>query len=143
MDAALYGDDVGFGLVLRDHTGAFVSAFNARLNCGNDPYLAEAMAIREALSWMKRNGYTNFILETDNLNFCLNFNSCNLDLSYVGLLIKQCRSIANDIGNVSIHHVRRSANHVAHVLARATGSMSVLGSWMSVPPACIAHLVDY
>nr|GLL41875.1 uncharacterized protein LOC109159798 [Ipomoea trifida] len=55
VDAALFEDGVGYGLVVRSHTGAFVSAHNARLNCGRDPYLAGAMAVKEALSWMKIN----------------------------------------------------------------------------------------
>nr|GMD61733.1 uncharacterized protein LOC109192125 [Ipomoea batatas] len=128
VDAALFEDGAGYGLVVRSYTGAFVSAHNARLRFVRDPYLAEALAVKEALSWMRAHGYTDFILESDSLNFCSSYNSNLLDLSYVGLLVKQCRCIASDIGNVSVHHVRRSANQVAHVLARATGSSSVLGS---------------
>ncbi|XP_031101786.1 uncharacterized protein LOC116005685 [Ipomoea triloba] len=136
VDAALFEDGVGFGLIVRSHTGAFVSTHNAPLGCGRDPYLAEAMAVKEALSWMKINGYSDFILESDSLNFYSNYNSNLVDLSYVGLLVKQCRCIANDIGNVFVHRVRRSANQVAHVLARATGSSSVLGSWTSTGLYC-------
>jgi len=143
VDAAIFYDGAGFGVVVRDHTGRFVAAHCARLGCGRDPYLAEAMAVREALSWLMANSFSNFILESDSLNFCFSFNYVSLDLSYVGLIVKQCRNIAHGIGNVSVHHVRRSANRVAHALARATGSSSVLGSWMSVPPACIANLVAY
>ncbi|XP_031099742.1 uncharacterized protein LOC116003943 [Ipomoea triloba] len=143
VDAAVFEDSAGFGLVVKDHARVFVSAYNARLGCGRDLYLVEAMVVREALSWLMSNGYTDFILEPDSLNFCSSFNSCLLDLSYVGLLVEQCHCIANDIGNVFVHHVRRSVNRVAHVLAWAIGSSSVLGSWVSVPPTCIAHLVSY
>nr|GMD60280.1 uncharacterized protein LOC109158014 [Ipomoea batatas] len=85
VDAALFEDGVGYGLVVRSHTGAFVSAHNARLDCGRDPYLAGAMAVKEALSWMKINGYSDFILESDSLNFCSSYNSNLVDLSYYTL----------------------------------------------------------
>ncbi|WP_432805503.1 reverse transcriptase-like protein, partial [Escherichia coli] len=82
---------------------------------------------------MKSRNANNVIVEIDILNFCTSFSSGCRDFSYVSLLIKQCRSIASDIENFVIHHVKRSANHVAHVLARATGSPYVLGVWDSCP----------
>ncbi|XP_031124312.1 uncharacterized protein LOC116027022 [Ipomoea triloba] len=83
VDAAVFEDGAGLGAIVRDHAGKFIAAYSARLGCGRDPYLPEAMAVKEALSWL------------------------NLpDFSYVGLIVKQCRCIANDIGNVSVHHVR-------------------------------------
>ncbi|XP_019160107.1 PREDICTED: uncharacterized protein LOC109156727 [Ipomoea nil] len=141
FDAAVFDNDAGVGAIIRDHRGKFVAAFNSRFACARDPLLAESMAAKEALSWLKANDFRNLILESDSLLFCNRFVSSSLDLSYVGLVVKQCRSIANDIRNVSVHHVKRSANHVAHVLARVTGSSPVLGSWFSVPPSCISHLV--
>ncbi|XP_031101846.1 uncharacterized protein LOC116005747 [Ipomoea triloba] len=54
----------------------------------------------------------------------------------------RCRSLANDIGNVLVRHVKRSVNHVAHVLARATVSQSVLGVWEFSPPDCISNFFD-
>nr|GMD68320.1 uncharacterized protein LOC109192125 [Ipomoea batatas] len=85
VDATLFEDGVGYGLVVRSHTGAFVSAHNARLDCGRDPYLAGAMAVKEALSSMKINGYSDFILESDSLNLCSSYNSNLVNLSYYTL----------------------------------------------------------
>ncbi|XP_031101762.1 uncharacterized protein LOC116005658 [Ipomoea triloba] len=138
IDASLLHDNVGFGAVIRDHFGHFVAAFSGLLPCAKDPYLAETMAVKEALTWIKNRGYNNIIVESDCQSFCLNFNSACNDFYYVGLLIKQCRYIASGIGNISVRHVNRSANHVAHVLARATGSSSVLGVWDFAPPDCIS-----
>ncbi|XP_031090962.1 uncharacterized protein LOC115995954 [Ipomoea triloba] len=131
----------GFGAVIRDHLGTFVAAKSDTIGCVRDPLLAEAMAIKEALAWVKELGHNNLIIETDCLNFCLAFHSRTLDFSYVGSIIKQCRIIARDIGNLSVRHVKRSVNHVAHVLAKATGSLSVRGSWVLHPPDCIAALL--
>ncbi|XP_031120339.1 uncharacterized protein LOC116023477 [Ipomoea triloba] len=141
VDASILHGHVGAGAVLRDHAGRFVAAFATRLQCAPDPYLAETMAIKEALSWFKTRGVNHVILETDCLNFCSSFNSSCRDLSYVGILIKQCHTIARDIGDVVVCHVKRSVNQVAHVLARATRSASVLGVWDYVPPDCISNLI--
>ncbi|XP_031108541.1 uncharacterized protein LOC116013019 [Ipomoea triloba] len=86
VDAALFEDVMGFGAVVRDHSGKFVAAYGGQLNCFRDPYLAETMAIKEALTWLKNQGLTNTILETDCLNFCSNFNSVSYDFSYVSIV---------------------------------------------------------
>ncbi|XP_019197065.1 PREDICTED: uncharacterized protein LOC109190916 [Ipomoea nil] len=65
------------------------------------------------------------------------------DFSYVGLGVKQCIQIARGIGDVVVRHVRRSANRVAHVLARATDSSSGSVSWSDVPPDCISSMLAY
>ncbi|XP_019156592.1 PREDICTED: uncharacterized protein LOC109153209 [Ipomoea nil] len=121
-DAALRGGDAYYGAVLRDHEGHFIAARCGRLVGEKDPYVAETLAAREALSWLKTQRIRNIILESDCLNFCNAFNKCISDYSYVGLIVKQCMAIANDIGNVTVSHVNRSANCVAHELARATHS---------------------
>ncbi|XP_031121223.1 uncharacterized protein LOC116024469 [Ipomoea triloba] len=142
VDVSLRESSMGYGAVLRNHQGQFVAALSGRLFCDRDPYLAESIAVKEALTWLKDRGTENVILETDCLNFCNNFNSARRDFSYVGLIIKQCRVIARDIGITLVRHVNRSANQVAHELARATGSFSVLGVWDSTPPTCISVFFD-
>ncbi|XP_019186548.1 PREDICTED: uncharacterized protein LOC109181252 [Ipomoea nil] len=122
VDATIFADGAGFGAVVRDEEGRFVAACSARLNCQDDPFMAETMAVKEALKWLKTNRFNNVILETDCLNFCSAFNSY--------------------IGNLRVRHVNRSANHIAHVLARASDSLSALGSWFTVTPACISFLFD-
>jgi len=95
------------------------------------------------LSWIKSRSESRFFVESDCLNFCSSFISVRKDFSIFGLVSKQCRLIAYDIGNALVHHVNRSANQVAHVLARATDSSSVLRVWESTPPSCISHWFWY
>ncbi|XP_019168039.1 PREDICTED: uncharacterized protein LOC109163789 [Ipomoea nil] len=143
VDAALFATGAGFGAVVRNQDGNFVAAKGGRLGSIQDPLLAEALAIAQALDWLQSIGLNNINLETDCLLFISAFNSGHSDFSYVGSIVKQCFQIANDIGTVQVRHVRRSSNHVAHVLARATDSSSVLGSWLVNPPSCIAALLSY
>lgn len=44
---------VGFGAVLLPDMEEFKASINGPLNCQFDPYIAEARACREALSWLK------------------------------------------------------------------------------------------
>ncbi|XP_019163454.1 PREDICTED: uncharacterized protein LOC109159798 [Ipomoea nil] len=143
VDAALFGDGAGFGAVIRDHTGRFIAAHGGHLGCLDDPLLAEATAVERTLTWLKGLNRNNAIVETDCLNFSTAFNSSCVDFSYVGSIVKQCLKLASDIGNIRVRHIKRSANQVAHVLARATDSPSVLGSWFDYPPPCIASLLSY
>ncbi|XP_019199513.1 PREDICTED: uncharacterized protein LOC109193110 [Ipomoea nil] len=124
VDAALFVDGAGFAAVIRDHNGSFVAAKKGRLGSERDPYVAEALAVSATLTWLKEQNFNNILLESDCLNLCNAFISGSVDFSYVGLIVKQCQSIAKDIESISVSHVKRSANCVAHELARATGSMS-------------------
>ncbi|XP_031094369.1 uncharacterized protein LOC115998848 [Ipomoea triloba] len=142
IDAALLEDCMGFGAVLGDHEGKFITACVGRyMSCSRDPYIAETMAVKEALTWLKSRNISHVVVESDCLNFCSTFNSLSPDLSYAGLIVKQCRSIARDIGDIVVCHVKRSANHVAHVLAQVASSFPVLTMWDSIPPSCISDLV--
>ncbi|XP_019182138.1 PREDICTED: uncharacterized protein LOC109177282 [Ipomoea nil] len=141
VDAALSSVEVAFGAAIRDHRGRFVAARNGWLICYRDPLMAEACAVKKSLEWLHSLGHNQLIVESDCLVFCNAFNSCNLDLSCVDLIVKQCKQIASDMGDVVVRHVRRSANRVAHVLAQATDSSSDSGSWSDVPPDCISDLL--
>lgn len=55
-------------------------------------------------------------------------------VSSFGLTIADCKSLPSEIPTVSLQFVRRSANSVAHVLARATHSLLDSGSWVQIPP---------
>lgn len=80
-------DSVEARIVLRNNEGK--AAYATRLRCTPDPYLAEIMAFKEALTWFKERDVQHVIVELDCLNLCTCFYfSCN-DLSYGGLFIQQ------------------------------------------------------
>ncbi|XP_019184028.1 PREDICTED: uncharacterized protein LOC109178932 [Ipomoea nil] len=141
VDATIMANGMGFGAVIRDHSGSFVAAYDGLLRSKLDPYMAETLAIKEALTCLKQRHMSHIILETDCLNFCTNYNSESVDLSYVGLLLKHGKVLARDIVDVVVCHVQRSANHMVHALMRATVSSSVLGVWDIIPPDCISGLL--
>ncbi|XP_019181990.1 PREDICTED: uncharacterized protein LOC109177143 [Ipomoea nil] len=50
VDTAIFSGGVGFGAVLRDHTGRFVAAKSGRIEDTQDPFMVEAIAAKEALT---------------------------------------------------------------------------------------------
>ncbi|XP_019170003.1 PREDICTED: uncharacterized protein LOC109165612 [Ipomoea nil] len=60
VDAGFHGPQhaPSYGFIVYEADGTFMAAANGPLTCSYDPILAEALAMCEALSWLKDNGYT-------------------------------------------------------------------------------------
>ena len=88
--------------------------------------LAEAMGIREALSWVKNQNLSNVVLESDCLQIVQAIRSSFLCFSLLGRVVKECRVLLTSLKNknVKFRFVKRSANKVAHFLARNTCSVA-------------------
>ncbi|XP_019153892.1 PREDICTED: uncharacterized protein LOC109150437 [Ipomoea nil] len=119
-DAALDSNNLkmGFGFVLRDSSGEFKAAVQVPYNSLCRPDEAEAMAVREALKWLKSQNILNFIqLECDCIKV-INSVPTSSTITYFDLIMQDIRDIARDFCNLSFLFVKRSANMVAHLLAR-------------------------
>uniref|UniRef100_A0A803QBL9 RNase H type-1 domain-containing protein n=1 Tax=Cannabis sativa TaxID=3483 RepID=A0A803QBL9_CANSA len=84
------------------------------------PELAEAMGVREALSWLKRKGWHRVTIETDCLIVVQALRSPLPMFSYFGSVISDCKTLLKDVNDVFILFVKRSDNGVAHTIARAS-----------------------
>lgn len=130
MDAALFtsSDSFGVACLARDSSGLMVEALTRNFSGTIDPALAEAIVVREALSWIKARGWLNVIIETDSIVQALR---SNIHLpSYFGSIIQICKSIWKTLPSVSILFVKRSANKVVHSLVSVSYSyddQTVLG----------------
>ena len=143
VDAATFHQQglSGFGCVIRDEKGSFIAAKNGLLVGFFDPFLAEIMSCREVLSWLKTLGINKVIVEMDALNVFHALINSNMDFSYAGSIIDDCKILAQDLFDCSFAFVKRSANQVAHTLARVTGSMSDLGEWFLDYPLFISRVL--
>lgn len=66
VDAAVFQDgSTGIGSVLRDSDGQFIHARCRRIHGEWTPREAEAIGLKEALSWSKEHNIANCIVETD------------------------------------------------------------------------------
>nr|GMC59369.1 translation elongation factor 1-alpha [Ipomoea batatas]GMC59382.1 translation elongation factor 1-alpha [Ipomoea batatas]GMC90180.1 translation elongation factor 1-alpha [Ipomoea batatas]GMD25341.1 translation elongation factor 1-alpha [Ipomoea batatas]GME11717.1 translation elongation factor 1-alpha [Ipomoea batatas] len=58
--------------------------------CIQEPYMAESMAMKEVLGWIKNSGLTNVRLEIDCLVICSSLSDFKEDRSYAGSITPQC-----------------------------------------------------
>jgi ribonuclease HI len=129
----------GSGAVIRDSCGQFIAALqqiNVRVSSARE---AEAMTIREALSWIKERNMSNVIIESDSQLCVTACNSSGENLSLFGLFILDCKSLLKDIANSSVRFARRSANSVDHLLAMRASSLTGRTVWEPVPPPWILN----
>ncbi|XP_021592025.1 uncharacterized protein LOC110599762 [Manihot esculenta] len=141
VDAAVFPDGfIGVGGVLRSYDGSFVGACQHRLIGYFSPKIAELIAIREVLSWIKRLGYDQIVLESDTLTVVKALlSSSTSDFSNFGSLVDDCKSLIAEMNSVSVSFVHRSANSVAHLIVRAASTISDRMEWLSTPPQLIIH----
>lgn len=135
IDAAVFMDAgiIGVGGVIRDETGMFKKAMCKQLRGSWSPREAEALSLKEVLSWMKTHGFTNCIFETDSK---LLADACNgsVGRSYFHSIVTDCTELLKHFENVLVRFVPRSANEVAHLLVRVSRSMSGSQEWDIDPP---------
>ncbi|XP_019199805.1 PREDICTED: uncharacterized protein LOC109193404 [Ipomoea nil] len=106
------------GAVLFDVNGGYIAAFNAPLPTCVSPLMAEALACKEALSWLKERGEQNIELYTDCLTLQRYLTTPTAAFrSYVGYAIDGCRQIATLFQYCSFRFIARSDNYLAHALA--------------------------
>lgn len=62
--------------------------------------------------------------------------------SYFGTIMNNCIELLKHINPVLVRFVYRSANNVAHELAKAAFSMSDVGEWFVNPPDFLKYVLD-
>ncbi|KAM6543366.1 hypothetical protein CsatB_007813 [Cannabis sativa] len=120
VDGAVFEDtnEVGTGFVARGCDGRVIEAFSTISSVSCRPEIAEVLSVKEALSWIKRNNKSHVILETDCILVVQAILSSVSMPSIFGLFVQDCQFILSSLSNVSISHVKRSANKAAHCMAR-------------------------
>lgn len=113
-------------MVARDHEGKLVEAISSCKRGRVDPELAEAIGIREALSWIKVKAWPSVVLETDCLTATQAIRCSSINLSYLGRVIDECKHLLSEIDNrkVILKFVKRSANNMTHFIARHSSSIA-------------------
>ncbi|CAN1300327.1 Putative ribonuclease H protein At1g65750 [Linum perenne] len=143
VDGALFAERHlhGAGMILRNHNGDVLAfkAMNSR-GCPNAK-TCEALALREAIIWLKSKGIRNVVIETDAQLVCSALGKEETDTTEFGDVISQCRDMLDPL--MIIRHVRRSGNETAHALARQSRNLVTplvgvtLPFWLADALGCI------
>jgi hypothetical protein len=138
VDAALFSDRrrMAMGAVFRDHTGACLTAASEPLQGFTSPELAEALALRRAVSIAIDKGYGRVIFASDCLSLIQRVNSLGQDRSPVGSVVMDIKMLVGRFESAIFKHVYRSLNKAAHILAK-TCDVSTLGIISNFAPDCI------
>lgn len=125
VDAALFNtaNKYGYAMIARDHSGRLLSAKTECCMGKVAADLAEAIAFKEALSWIKSEGWRNVVIETDCYKVVQSLRNSETFTSPFGLVISDCKQLMIDFDNAVFYFVKRSANRVAHCLARQSISL--------------------
>jgi ribonuclease HI len=137
VDAAVFQAEhrMGWGAVVRDHTGSVLLACNEGVDGITAPEMAEAVAVRQALSITRDKGFQKIILMSDCLSLIQRILSSEKDRSAVGIVVADIKSLATEFSTVSFKHTSRKNNVAAHLLARSSETTLCIFSFHVLPVA--------
>lgn len=126
---------MGFGCIVRDEEGRFVAAKNSIQHGTFNPAVAEAVSMREALSWLKSRSYDLLQVESDAQKVIREPHAPPFtSFSDVSLIVEDIREIIKGFSHVDFSFVRRTANQVAHGLAKQAVVRAEGLEWYATPP---------
>lgn len=127
-DAAIFDESrrFSYAFIVRNHRGDLIEAVSRCKQGTVDPLLAEAIGVCEALSWVKERGWQAVELETDCLALIQAIRCSTINLSYLGRVVDECRSLLTLLKErqIALNFVKRSANKVIHFIARQSSSVA-------------------
>ncbi|KAL4606444.1 hypothetical protein ACB092_09G103400 [Castanea dentata] len=146
FDAAVFTDASasGVGVIVRNARGEVMAALSSRGSAVMDSEEAEVLACRQAMEFAIDAGFSDLIVEGDNSTVMRSIVSAQTDWSRLGNLYDDIRCLAGRMRHVEFRDIRRSANGVAHSLARFARHISEDIIWLedSPPPALEALYLD-
>ena len=132
---------IGIGAAIRDERGAIVGAVAKSVEGSFSSFLAECITLREGLKFAKEIECVNLEVETDATNV-VSAVVDNRELSVESLILEDVKQLLVQLRSIGIHHVRRSANHVAHLLARFGFNSNCTNVWISETPVVVSNAVS-
>ncbi|XP_050225957.1 uncharacterized protein LOC126675366 [Mercurialis annua] len=120
-----------------DNDGRLIQARVVSYQGSSTARIAELIAIKEALSWLR--GNQNVIFDSDALDVIMDL---WLPLKAgIDPIIDECNSLSKQFSNCRFIFVRRSANGDAHLLAQASRSMPGQQEWFHIFPAFLTPVI--
>jgi ribonuclease HI len=120
VDAALFPAEnrMGCGAVFRDHKGQFLLSFSEGMSGYPAPEMAEAIAVRRALTVSRDKGFQKIVIVSDCLSLIQRISSVARDRSTLGTVVGDIKTLKTDFESCLFRFSSRSTNVVAHKLAR-------------------------
>lgn len=136
VDATIFANRgaSGMGLIARNHNGQLLLAKTKIEAEHMNPTFAEAIAIKEALSWAKEMKWHTVTVESDCQVVVQLIRSSVPMRSRLGKVVEDCRDLLRIYNNFQLYFIKQSANMSAHELAQVSHMYpDRIFDWGSVP----------
>jgi ribonuclease HI len=122
------------GAVLRKFDGSFLGASARWLSAVSSALVAEAEACRDGLRLaLNRTEFSGVILETDSLQLVSLWNSRLQQYSEIAVILEDIAEMISPLPSFCFSHVKRLANHVAHLCVKQLSHTSSSFLWFQQP----------
>ncbi|KAL5780466.1 hypothetical protein ACOSQ2_011203 [Xanthoceras sorbifolium] len=135
------GRRLGFGVVIRDYTGKVLVSYTSLLLGLFSSDIGEALAILLGLRLAIDMGLSTVCVESDAASVVKQLSSRVTSCSDIGLILDDILSLVVNFADLSFSSVRRSANIVAHGLAKFALSHQPVGVRLGSVPSPLALVV--
>ncbi|XP_073126520.1 uncharacterized protein [Henckelia pumila] len=120
----------GVSAVVRDSLGKIIGATTCVIRNSGTVLSAELEAVRFGMYFCVDHGFSNANIFSDSLKEVQAINTPEDDLGPDGVVVLEIKSLFNSPDFMSISHMRRTANGVAHMLARKALFTSTPLTWL-------------
>ena len=137
-------NDGGFssiGVIIRDHTGATIEAFNKLLPSALPATVIEAFALHQGVLFAIEMETSKPIFESDAIVLIQALNSKESG-GELGHILQDIRSSAHVFNWSSFKYLKREGNNAAHELAREAKLSGQSHTWKGVSPLFIQHILN-
>ncbi|KAL5779613.1 hypothetical protein ACOSQ2_010350 [Xanthoceras sorbifolium] len=135
------GRRLGFGVVIRDYMGKVLVSYTSLLLGLFSSDIGEALAILRGLRLAIDMGLSTVCVESDAASVVKQLSSRVTSCSDIGLILDDILSLVVNFADLSFSSVRRSANIVAHGLAKFALSYQPVGVQLGSVPSSLALAV--
>jgi len=142
---ASFNEDMGCGstgAIIRDSSGGLIAASNTFIPYLVDAPMAEAFALKEGLMLAQYIGGNRLIVQTDCMEVVQIMKNEGFTANSAAAVYDECITVWNGFQEISIEHLCREANQVAHELARQAMITRVNCIWDDDPPSFITHFLS-
>lgn len=132
---------VGVGGIFRDSVGVFMGGFQHTFYSIGSARHGELLAVLFGLKIAQDHNFTPLTVESDCLDIVQAATSISPDFSELSFLIEDLHIALQQTSAASFHHVKRTANSVAHLLAREAAAHNYSNLFLVNPPTCVEEAI--
>ena len=137
FDAVMFADSKAsnFWVVIRNDKCEVMVALSAKGSLEMDSEEAEVLARRKALEFALDAGFTNMVLERDNIGVMRSIQSNGVNNSSLGHIYGDIHCLIASFRAWSVSYVKRTTNSVAHSLAKYARQVVNEQVWLEKSPS--------